>query len=181
MPQIANQDYNFVAPRIAGRVQDDAYALGKIRSAIEMGTLFDLVVRNGNSIFRPCAYDFEPEISYYRVIYLGFDSGYKALYLALQYSASQYSFLDEVQEKEFTLGLTQIIPALSVDKNKYLADNNTSVYICTEGGNYILASVDDGSGRFASFEDSGVKCPDGVNKVEVNLSDVNVMVGAAVV
>lgn len=148
MPQIANQDYNFVGPQFASELQIDCAALSLLAGHIERGTIFDVLIdtytNRGVSIGRVFGFDKKTNLLQY------FDaSGNAPDQILVNYSSKQYDGLAAVQ---FACGLPDDFPQLT-ENYGYLKEATSDEYICVD--DYLISVVLDEEDNIISLSISG--------------------------
>jgi hypothetical protein len=138
MPQIANQDYNIVAPQYASSIFLDAAALGQIAGHIERGTIWDIILDGSKDASEKDfsrVYGLSKDIAWEFYMIFFWDCFENEAYgLEIWYTQSQYEGLAAVQE---ACGLVSHVPILV---NKELSGGTLVVgerysekYICVDG------------------------------------------------
>ena len=167
MPQIAQQDYNFIRSAVATLPYNDAETLAKVSGAIKRGTIFDTIL----SYVDPDESEHKTRVICVTddslvIFYDGFNG---ELYtMPINYSESQYEGLAAIQ-KAAPEDYRNFYPsfALTGSPKVYLYDNFAGYLICVDnkaviveqnGGLIVSLTVSDltvghGEGVNIAFED----------------------------
>lgn len=179
MPQIANQDYNVVAPQYAEVIMNDAAALGMLAGHIERGTIWDVIVKTvitspqENCSVRILSIYSRPSDS--RIIntialYNGYDDEINTI--DIKCSPTQYEGLAAVQVAcEDSSGL----PELTIDADAYLKDSTSDYYLCVDGKLVSVATDDDDN--ISSLTVSTESPAEGADWVNVPYEDLQKLIG----
>lgn len=174
MPQIAQQDYIRVAPKIGRGLNDDAVALAQLAGHLERGTLFDVLLS-----------DYPENGSLTRVAFfvtdtrqIGFidSDDFSVSAIAVNFSEKQYEGLSAVQLAidEYTHGPEQALPLLTT-QGQWLMEDNDSIFICVDG--YKL-DVDTNEGKLMRLSISQNKPdPDNDDWVNITWEDAQKLIG----
>lgn len=169
MPQIANQDYDIVAPKYANTVEKDAYALGQIKGHLLRGTAFDVLVqryKNEGKLSRIVSVDnVSAEIFWSASPYY--------VRLVAAHTQEQFLGLAAVQE---ACELTTNLPEVGLgDDEESLVEVETSKYICVDG-KLVSPSVDDYD-RISGFTITENSPAQGDDWANISYEDLQKLIG----
>lgn len=175
MPQVAQQDYIKIAPKIGRALTDDAAALAQLAGHLKRGTLLDVLLS-----------DYPENGSLTRVAFfvtdtrqIGFidSDDFSVSGIAVDFSEKQYEGLSAIQlaEDEREGATIPSFPSLTVDENDFLMDDEQGVLICVD--DYKLIATDN-EGNLASLSISQDKVdPDNDDFVNITWEDAQKLIG----
>lgn len=172
MPQIANQDYNIVAPQYADCITVDAAAMGVLVGHLKRGTIFDVLVEKY----------YDPNDTTSRIInaYIRADGqgGIRAWsdaegefpLLVFLYTQTQYEGLAAVQE---ACGIHDSLPVFEVTGSSYLSETESGNILCVDGK---MLSVG-GTGEIESLEMTNLDPIPGFDSKDISWEDAQKLIG----
>lgn len=182
MPQVAQQDYLRIAPKIGRGIDRDAAGLARIKQLMQRGTIFDAQI---TTFFEQ---DTEDSGDIGRVLYsfadtnLSIYDGYNGeiLTLTLSHTAEQYEGLSAVQlaEDDYLGEVVTVLPKLSIS-NTFLNDAEQAVIICVDDCKLIPTAS---GGNLASLSISQDKVdPDNDDFVNITWEDAQKLIGLPII
>lgn len=171
MPQIANQDYNIVAPQYADTVDRDAAALSVLAGHLERGTIFDVLIENG--VDNPDGIARVVSVKDTIIFIVSPVSG--PINIDADYTPSQYEGLAAVQK---ACEMTDDLPGLST-YNGYLSQSQDEIFLCVDGK--LIAAEVDGNDKLASISISNESPAADADWVNISWEDAQKLIGLPIV
>lgn len=174
MPQIAQQDYIVIKPKKGRAANVDAECLRRLKQACENGTIFDCI------IYEPTVAeesDFSRVIAGYDISILLYSAGdTEIVSIEFPYTVTQYQGLAAVQEAEdeYSGGVEEVLPSLSLVLGGYLNEDNEGIPICVNGFRLSVTAPD---GTIAALEISDTKPAEGEDFINIAWEDALKLIG----
>lgn len=135
MPQVAQQDYMKIAPKLGRGIQEDAAAKARIKQLLQRGTILDAVITTAFEENTEDSGENGRVLGFFKdqnvYVYDGFNE--EIMTINTPYSERQYEGLSAVQSAiDSSFGVGAFMPIL--DKvNQQLVEHDDIIFICVDG------------------------------------------------
>lgn len=177
MPQIAQQDYIRIAPKIGRTIQNDAAGLARIKELLQRGTIFDAIIttafeenaEDSGEIARVNGF-YEDQVVY---LYNGYEG--KNSDISLSHTKKQYEGLAAVQLAidEHNGDVYGNLPDIHIGDAGHLYERAEVLEICVDD-HYLIATESDYHLATISL---GEQIPEGIDFINISWEDAQKLIG----
>lgn len=182
MPQVAQQDYLRIAPKLGRGIVSDAAGLARIKQLMQRGTIFDAQIiaffegesEDSGNIGRVLSCYIDTNLN----VYDGYNN--KILSLYLPYTVEQYEGLSAVQlaEDDYFGEVVTVLPRLSIS-NTFLSETEQAALICVDDCK-LIPTASGGNLTALSISQDKVD-PDNDDFVNITWEDAKKLIGLPII